>query len=124
MPLERFSITDLARLDDGKVVIAFDNEVRHALADLQDRPAVKKGRKIKLEIELAPISDGRGELQSVAVAFNISSSRPKLESRDYEMDHRLVRGGDGRNELALMFNPDTPDSTADSLPFEDQQKSA
>jgi hypothetical protein len=47
MPLTEFNVQSLADLDDGRVSIAFAQELRRAVIDCMDRPGDKNARKVR-----------------------------------------------------------------------------
>jgi hypothetical protein len=84
MALELFNLKTLSEMDGGRIRDALDVALRRIRRDLADRPADKRPRKVRLEISLRPVAEGR-ELRDVVVAFDIAETIPKLRSREYTM---------------------------------------
>lgn len=66
---------NLVELDDGRLAVAFDRELRQALADLRDRPADKRKRKITLTVELQPL-EHHGDFDGADIDYYVTSKRP------------------------------------------------
>jgi hypothetical protein len=95
MTVHQFSLKTLMELDGGRVVEAWDQAVKRCVADCEDRPAVKKPRKVILELLLEPLCE-QGSLDSVDGAFKVTDSAPKRETKTYNFGVR-------RGQL-LVFN--------------------
>lgn len=96
MALHEFSLEALAKLDDGRVLEAWNQALKRAVADCHDRPANDAPRVVKLEMGIVPIIDDLGNLDTVRAAFVVTDAIPKRKSRIYEM---LPRG-----KQMLAFN--------------------
>ena len=83
-------------LDGGRIHEAFAQELKRVVMDCDDRPGDKKPRKVLLQLDIAPIIDEHGNLDSVAGAFQIKSTVPQRKSKVYSFGVR--QGGQ------LVFN--------------------
>lgn len=101
MPLEVFNTESLARLDGGRLRVGLDLALKRLVDDCADRPGLKKARRVTLEIEILPVMEGGGELDSVIVEFGIKERIPARSSKAYNMR----AGHDG----ALLFNELAPE---------------
>lgn len=99
MALERFALSTIATMDDGRINEAFLQALRRCEDDCKDRPGLKDERVVKIEVRMAPIGD-EGDLESVNVAFKITDTVPKRSSKTYNM--KSVPGG-------LLFNDASPE---------------
>lgn len=83
-------------LDGGRIHEAFMAELRRVAMDCEDRPADDKVRKVSLELQITPICDEHGQLESLSGKFHVTSSVPKRRSKSYSFGFR--KGG------RLVFN--------------------
>ena len=60
MPLEEFSLESLLTMDSGQIRVGFQHALSRLYADCVDRPAVDKGRKLKLIVALVPFQNDAG----------------------------------------------------------------
>ncbi|MHB8953526.1 MAG: hypothetical protein ACYC4U_11200 [Pirellulaceae bacterium] len=86
----------MEQLDGGRINEAFMAELRRVALDCEDRPADSKTRKVSLELQIEPIVDDQGQLDSLSGKFHVTSSVPKRRSKSYSFGFR--RGG------KLVFN--------------------
>lgn len=84
MKLQIETIADLETLDNGSLKTLFASELTAALDDLRVRPAVKKARKIQIELCLAPVADANGTLSAVNFAANIKKQVPAAHTNTYQ----------------------------------------
>lgn len=98
MAVYEFKFETLHRLDDGRVCEAFNQAIRRAVLDCEDRPAETKTRKVVLQCELKPVCDDRGELTDVAFLFQVKDSVPTRKSKVYRGAYRKTGGTN------LVFN--------------------
>lgn len=96
MAVHEFKLENLKELDDGRVIEAFNQAIKRAMDDVNDRPGMKKPRTVTLHTSIVPICDEHGMLDSVKVQMKIVDTVPKRETRVYDMAAR--RGG------MLVFN--------------------
>ena len=96
-----FSLANLQALDNGRVVEAFNQAVKRVVGDCQDRPALKKARKVTLEMEVVPVfaQDGAGGLDSIKAVFKVTDTAPKRESKEYSFGCHTRKG-----KPELVFN--------------------
>lgn len=102
MAIEVLNLSSLSSIDQGRLAVAFEHELKKCEADCSDRPAIEKARIVRLEISLTPrLAEGSLEMESADVFFKVSSAIPKKETRNYNM--RATRSG-------LVFNELSPDN--------------
>ena len=78
MTMDILRTSSLAKVRDGAVAAKLDAELVRLFSDCEDRPLMKKPRKVTLEITITP--DGQtADLSEVSVSFNIKSSIPATE---------------------------------------------
>lgn len=99
MPLETFNTASLANLDGGRIRQGLDLAIARAQSDCADRPGLKKGRRVTLEITITPVQEG-DSLDSCTVEFDIKERIPARSSKSYNM-----RAGSG----GLLFNELSPE---------------
>lgn len=100
MAIEKFRLSTLASIDEGRIREAFEKELKRAEADCKDRPALKKPREVVLVAVLVPVLGHDGECESVDVRFEIQAKVPRRTSKVYNM--RSTPGG-------LLFNELSPE---------------
>lgn len=100
MATQRFSLSALSDLDDGRVRAAFEQAIARCETDCKDRPAVTDSRKVTLSVTLSPIVGEDGEMESCNLQFQVLDSVPKRKSKVYNM--KATRAG-------LVFNELSPD---------------
>lgn len=101
-------LTNLGKLDTGKIDIAFKREIERVVLDCRDRPDLKKKRQIALIFNFTPEMDETSrECHLTHVGCDIKTSIPTRKTRVYAMH---VQGKEA------FFRPDNPvDPTADQL---------
>lgn len=119
MALEKFTLAMLSTMDDGRVREAFEQALKRCEDDCKDRAALKDSRKVTLVVEMKPLSDETGDLDSVNIEFKITDSVPKRTSKTYNM--KSVRGGLLFNELS---KEDIHQGTLDTVTGPREQKDA
>lgn len=105
MSFENLSLTNLNLLDYGKCNAAFQRLLKQAVQDCDDRPALKKKRKITLTLELEPVMSISGntiDCESVKGSFQLKISLPNMQTDT--IDFGIRNNGD------LYFNPDAPEN--------------
>lgn len=109
--IEKFQLTSLAVLDQGRVREAFEQAMRRLEADCKDRPNDPANRKVSLHMTMVPVANESGELESCNVQFQIVDQIPKRKTKVYNM--KSTRGG-------LVFNELSPEDirqgTLDDVP--------
>lgn len=89
--MQQLSLQQLADLDDGRIATAFDQAVKRAAQDCDDRPGDDRPRKVILEIAFAPVLSADGICDSVKSQIQIKDAMPTRKSRVY--DFGLRKGG-------------------------------
>jgi len=89
-------------LDGGRISEAFMTELRRVALDCDDRPADDKARKVTLELQITPVCDEHGCLDTVRGKFHVKSTVPQRRSRSYDFAYRA--GGQ------LVFNDMSDDN--------------
>jgi hypothetical protein len=93
----KLSLETLPEFDQGTVAIAFNRELRRALADCLDRPGVKAARKVALEVSIKP-DENDGSYPDVTI--KVKSGTPEKTTSRTVRAHR-----DG-----LYFNSDSAEN--------------
>lgn len=120
MALEKFTLSSLSTIDDGRIRVAFEQALKRCEDDCKDRPNLKEPRKIALLVVIEPVSDDNGNLDSCRVQFHLTDAQPKRRSKVYDM--KAARGGllfnelsaDDVHQMTLDMSPG-PKSTARNL---------
>ena len=99
MALHEFKLETLTKLDDGRVVEAWNQALRRAILDCEDRPGVTEARKVILQLELAPTIDEDGNVDTVRGQFQVKDSAPVRKTKKYDFSPRLQ----GKSKV-LIFN--------------------
>lgn len=100
------TLESLARVDNGRMKVAMEQELQTIHNDLRDRPGVTGTRKVVLVLEFKPdLEPDRGDLAGAKLEFSIESKLPKRKSR--RTDLRSAPGG-------MIFNDIAPEN-ADQL---------
>lgn len=108
--LQKLSLAALGEIDDGRLATAFDQAIKRAADDCNDRPGEKRKRCVVLQIEFEPVLDQDGVCDSVKSAVQIKDTIPTRKSRSY--DFGLRKGG------FLVFNENSLDSHRQSTIFD------
>ena len=95
------NLSDLSQLDQGVLDAQFREELKSVIEDMRDRPSVSQARKITICLSLKPTSDGAGGLLEVGTEVEISSTFPKVRTREFAM-------GAIKTD-ALVYNDLSPD---------------
>lgn len=98
---EKMTLETLVAMDGGRIAQAFNREVERLTSDCDDRPALKKARKLTLTITLLPVPTDDGNLDSVFFGVAIDAKAPKKESKVYS----AVATKDG-----LVYNEQAPEN--------------
>ena len=108
MSMQKLSLESIPDLDPG-IVLAFNNHIKRAAQDCEDRPADEKPRTVTLEVIVRPVMDlNTRECASVEIDLQTTSKIPAYRTRTYSAGMR-------KNGI-LAFNPDrqTPTTRARS----------
>jgi hypothetical protein len=105
MPLNLavLSLKELHKLGGGKLALAFEREVSRIHADIVDRPADERARKLKLVFSFTP---GRVEalgVDTVDVDVACRADVPPYQTRPYECKS-VPKSGE------LLFNLEAPEN--------------
>lgn len=104
--IHEFSLPTLIELDGGRVPEAWNQAVQRCAADCEDRPALKKARKVTLELELIPVFSQDGHvLDSIDASFKVKDSAPLRETKKYNLALRKKAG-----KHQLVFNDMSDDN--------------
>lgn len=98
--IEKFRLSTLNKIDDGRIREAYEQALKACEADCKDRPNLKDARSVTLHAVLVPVSGDSGEMESCDVQFQIFSRVPKRKSKVYNM---ISKGGN------LLFNELSPE---------------
>lgn len=113
MPFVELNLASLQDLDDGRVAVAFQHEMKRAVQDCIDRPADKKPRTVTLELAIKPIVSPDSsivEMEGADGEFTIKSKVPTRKSKTYNF--RSNKHGQ------LAFSSESPEN-ADQTTFAD-----
>ncbi len=102
MGLKTLEFDSLKEIDHGSLEVAVNQALRSIFFDCTDRPALKKGRKLTLELDVTPKVDKRGQFSHASVNFNVKTSMP---AKGVEVVMRPSADGKG-----LEFNPSFSES--------------
>lgn len=114
MARQVLNLGSLIMLDGGRAEKAFNLELQKIVADLDDRPAVTKARKVTLELNIEPTNEEHGAVVDAEVTFRVGSKIPGRQTKAYRMK---IDGAKG----TLVFNPDAPEN-ADQTTIGDHLK--
>lgn len=81
--LVQLSLKSLNDLDNGRVSLAFMQELKRCVDDCMDRPGDKSARTITLELKLEPVIGEGGECEGADGEFSIKSKVPQRRSKTY-----------------------------------------
>lgn len=104
MALHEFTLQELMALDGGRVPQAWKQAVARCAMDCNDRPALNKPRKVTLELELVPMCDHQGQLESIQADFSIKDQAPARQTKTYSLGYRNIRSPKGIESAQLVFN--------------------
>ena len=100
MKLE-LNMPNLKELDFGKVAAAFEEHLRRAAEDCDDRAVDTRPRIVNLKIMMKPIPDDHGDCMNVDLQCFANAVLPPHRSRVFQC--QLRKGG------ILAFDNDSPD---------------
>lgn len=87
----KFTLENLAKMDSGRIAIAFEQACKRVALDCEDRPVEKKARKVVLELEFEPVTDASGLCEQVNTRIQVKENLPARKSKIYDLG--LRRGG-------------------------------
>lgn len=100
--LKSFDLQSLARIDGGRIAIAFEQALRRVVQDCDDRPGEDRARTVTMSLACKPVLDSDGLCEDCDVQISVTDSVPKRKSKIYNMS--LRKGGH------LLFNDDSLDN--------------
>ncbi len=99
MAVRELRLEELESLDDGRVVAAFNQALKRAARDCEDRPGEEAVRKVTLQCEIKPLMSESGDLEDVEVSFQIKDTVPTRKTKKYTCAYRRLSQGTN-----LVFN--------------------
>lgn len=100
--LKELNAQNLALVDHGNLSVALNKTIRGLIMDCENRCTDNRKRKIKLELELVPVTQERDNTfycENIELTWNISGLAPNYQSK---VDVGVRAGGIG------AFAPDSP----------------
>ena len=91
MAIRELSLSELQNLDAGRIAVAFQEELKRAAEDCEDRPGEQRARVVTLQCEVTPVCDEDGLCEEVRTKFQVRSKVPTRKSKVYTMG--LRKGG-------------------------------
>lgn len=108
--LTELNLHSLNDIDDGRVAVAFMQELRRAVMDCMDRPGDKTSRVVALEFKLTPVVGDEGSCEGAIGEFHIKSKVPTRKSKSYSF---------GTNRKGhLIYSANSPENI-DQTTFDD-----
>jgi hypothetical protein len=87
---QNLSLATLGQLDDGTVGAVVDAAIADILKDCDDRPGLKKARRVTLEVSFEPVVDERSfVLKGVDVSAQVKLSVPAQTMREQYLQTSL-----------------------------------
>ena len=114
--MRRLTLGTLEELNFVQAEAAFKQLLAQAVKDCIDRPAVKAGRKVTMQLTVTPIASVRGNTIDCESASGVLTLRAKCP--DYETD-QISFGV--QNDGSLIFNPDCPDNYRQQTLLEEEE---
>lgn len=113
--VRRLTLGSIEEINFGQAEAAFKKLLKQAVTDCIDRPAVKAGRKVLMQLTVTPIATVRGNVIDCESASGVLTLRAKIP--DYETD-QISFGV--QQDGSLIFNPDCPDNYRQQTLLEEQ----
>lgn len=116
--LVAFSLESLNEVDAGRIVVAFQHELKRMIDDCRDRPGDKNARTVGLKCAITPILDiidKKVICNGVNIEFEITGKVPVRRSRPIPMKV---------NDKGAYFNTDAPDNPDQTTFFDDEGRPA
>lgn len=109
--LEEVTLEALAKIDGGRVALAFQQALQRCVQDCDDRPGEKKARTVTIIANVVPVLDQDGMCEDCKLSFQIADNVPKRKTKEY---HCAMRKG-GK----LSYHPDSLDNhEQETFPFD------
>jgi hypothetical protein len=105
------SFRHLAELDNGRLAIAFDRQLRAAELDLRDRPADNRKRKITLTIELTPL-EHKGDFDGAEIEYFVTAKTPHEQGNTIRATPKRIE-----NKWVLVMPTIGNDANQNSIDF-------
>jgi hypothetical protein len=86
MALKKMTLESIKDLDDGRVIAAFEMELKRAVLDCMDRSGDKNSRTVNMEFKLTPVCGEDGQCEGVTGEFHIKSKVPVRKTKTYSFD--------------------------------------
>lgn len=83
--LQQLKLETLDQLDDGRVAIAFAQNLKSIIQDCMDRPGDKRPRKVTLVLSAVPQVANDGSCEGISTEFEIKQTRPNQRSKAYSL---------------------------------------
>lgn len=110
MAQQFLTLATLPLVDNGSAAEAFNEYIRQAAKDCDDRPGLDKDRTVTLAVKMRPRHAGNNALDSIDVEIEITSKGPGQKTLAHRMD--VKAGG------SVVFHPDDRnDPSSNPLPF-------
>lgn len=116
MAVLQLDINNLKVLDGGRIEAAFQQEIKHVVLDLMDRPGDDRERSVTMKVLFKPICDETGECERVNVRMDIGSKLPNRKTRVFDMKARKSSKGP-----MLVFNEDSLDNVDQTTMFDNEE---
>jgi hypothetical protein len=117
MPKQKLHLDSIGDVDGGSLRVAVNQALKTLTQDLEDRPALKKKRKMVLTMWFEPVVDTNGnqiQLESVLSSWDVDVDCPKTGKAGTVMTPQ----SDGQ----LAFHSDLPDSPEDETIMDEAQR--
>lgn len=103
MQLE-FKAENIMALDDGRLAIAIDHDLKQLITDIEDRPGDKSVRKLEIVLAVEPYADVDGAEITLAGAKIDWATRVKVPKRQSRQIDAQATG------QGLLFNSAAPEN--------------
>lgn len=115
MAMMLFNLETLKDLDMGKVVKAFEHELKRCVQDCLDRPGDTTARQVTLSMQIKPVTDPMHTdvCDTVSGEFEIKGKVPVRRTRVYSFGVKKTG--------SLMFSSDSPDNVDQKTIFDEDQ---
>ena len=106
----QFKFENLDSFDDGRIAVAWDQQLSRLMHDLLDRPGLADARKLQLQLNMVPVCDDHGNLIDVKANFQLKPTIPTYNSRTNTLERASVDGA-----TQLIFNDMSEDAEQRTL---------